>query len=310
MFFCKKRGRKWALVLIAVLIFSLCACAPSTDEAHGSSDNSVPSSAQQGQAVDAAELASAMESGEPVLLWRIDENAQLTGTASSWRYTAMDCAELWTDIQAQVFSEAEVLSDEVGTEDIARRISISLSGSIVNVTIYPDRIYINSLDLTSAEEYAGKIAALLEEKSGIRMDLRAADTEEGELLRYAYYVEDIPVDTKEYATTLGSGIGVWEDAGISLTYPILLAERAETNDLSQCLSMSEVALLCDLQWKANGVPMAYTLDDYELMYFIDSANGQLVPAWRFKGRFYDSSGYTHATDFVLHGLTGEVIRFF
>lgn len=303
-----------AAVCLLLLLF-LCACTPQQEMPQDTSDTTVtpitePTTKDTTQQED-DEVAAAIAAGESKLFWRIEESAQLGGTASMWQYTPMDCGTLWADIQAQLLPDATVQSSETVEEGSGQSVKLLLGADTIQVDISATGITFIGYTPDSATAFARELAALLTEQSGFTLTEVPADEEEGEILRFAFCTEGIAVDTEPYDVTMGSALRVFDSGSIMLEYPITLGERGETYDLSQYFSMEEAKILCEMQWTANLMPLVCTLNDYQPIYIVDATNGRLVPGWQFLGRFWEISdtGYNHSMDYVIDALTGAVIRF-
>ena len=310
-----------AICLMILLLF--CACAPQQEaadisvipatetpdsDAALSETNATDSQAEQ---KEDNEVIAAIADGEPALLWRIDEAAQLGGTVSMWHYTPMDCEALWAEIQAKLLPDASVQSAETVDNGEAQSVELRLGENTIRVNISATGIYFIGYTPEAASAFSHELAELLTERSGFTLTEVPADQEEGELLCYAFCAERVAVDTEPYDVTMGSALRVSDSGLIQLEYPISLGERIQTYDLSQYFSMQEAKLLCELQWEANFVPLVCTLDSYAPVYIIDATEGKLIPGWQFLGRFWEISdtGFNHGMDYVINALTGEVIRF-
>lgn len=306
----------FAAAVCLLLLLWLCACTPQQEMLQDTSDTAAtpitePTTKDTATQQRDDEVAAAIAAGESKLFWRIEETAQLDGTASTWQYTPMDCNALWADIQAQLLPGATMQSSETVEEGSGQSVKLLLGADTIQVNISAAGITFIGYTPDSATAFAHELAALLTEQSGFTLTEVPADEEEGEILCFAFCTEGIAVDTEPYDVTMGSALCVFDSGSIMLEYPISLGERVETYDLSQYFSMEEAKILCEMQWTANLMPLVCTLNDYQPIYIVDATNGRLVPGWQFLGRFWEISdtGYNHSMDYVIDALTGAVIRF-
>lgn len=304
-----------AACMVSLLL--LCACTPQREAIQDffntpetpSFAAEPPKATGDGNADD--EIAAAIAAGEPALLWRIDEEEQLEGTVSMWQYMPMDCNALWADIHAQLLPDAAVQSTASMENGEVKSVELLQGADTIRVSISATGIYISGYVPETASAFSRELAALLTERSGFALTEVPADEEAGELLCFAFCTENLAVDTEPYDVTIGSALRVSDSGLIKLEYPIALGDWIQEYDLSRYFSMQEAKLLCELQWKANLVPLVCTLETYQPLYIIDATNGRLIPGWQFLGRFWEISdtGFNHGMDYVINALTGEVIRF-
>lgn len=303
------------LALLSALLLTVfcCACAPNdsqTPTVPSASDGDALLPSDPAPAAPDDEVAAAIASGESTLFWRIDEAAQLTGSAKEWSYTYMDSQLLWDMLADTLFPTATVLSDETTNENY-RHLTLQNGDNKITASISDWGINICGLSEEAALSCAEDAAALLSQVGGCEMRQRTPDTFEGEAAVYAYYLEDTPLDTEANNTTDGSYLKVYDNGDINIIHPVCIGTSQDTIDLAACFSMEEAELLCELQWeRASIMPLVGVLDDYELIYMLDASNGMLRPAWRFTGMLYDFTGtFSHLTDFLILAQTGEIIRY-
>ena len=256
-------------------------------------------------AVDAA-----LQAGDRALLWQIDDGAKLSGIGTTWSYRDMDCEALWAEVKTELFPGAEVLSSQEESDGAGTLIALKDGNTNFHVRVETHWISIDGLDQDAAVAVAGKLAALVTERSGFTLKEVSADLDEGETLRYAFFADGVQVDTEPIDLTMGTVLRVL-DGNVTLEFPLELGEVLETTDLSATFSMSEAKLLCDLQWDANPFPWVLALDSWQPLLTVDTENESLIPSWQFSGRFWtiDGTGFSRITDFVVNALTGEVLRF-
>jgi hypothetical protein len=303
--------RRSAALLLALTLLLLCGCSPARLVPESVTYSAPEEVLQQFEEEVDAEVLAAIEEGKTALLWRISPTEELAGTAALRQYTLLDCAALWEDLQAAIFPDAQVLTDEMLREGRARAITLSDDAGTYSAEISTGSISITCASAEDAQERAEEIVALLEEKSGCQLESCEPETEGGELVKYAYVVDGIRVDAKLYGSELsmGAAVCVQEGGFISIVSPFALGQSVEQYDLAQYLTMAEASRLCQLQWTNDNFPLVCAIDDYALFYTLDAENGLLRPAWQFIGNFYTiSSGFSHVTDVVLDGVTGAIVR--
>ncbi len=301
-----KHTKKLLLVLLPLMIVSLfwgCNRVPSTLPITENTDSHSSTGLLQEQ------LSQTPTEPEATLHWNIPEDAQLVGNASTWSYSQLDCFLLWDSI-VDLFPDAQTC---IISENPLYHIELTAGEQTFSAQIGSDGISISGLDAEESRILIAQIADLLTERTGFDVKEYRPDIEEGIVLRYGFYLDGIPIDPDP--TGIGgivpaSTLYLMDDNSISIAYPLCVEERRQDYDLSQLLTMAELQFLCDLRWESNGYNFSGSVDTFELVYMVDPTTKELVPGWCFLGQFQNlTSSFAHDFTILIHGITGEIIRF-
>lgn len=318
--------RRIICIAVCLVLLLLCGCAEKDETPKSPVQPSGVQDSSGGEtpysSIADPELVAALTAGESTLLWRVEETELPDYTASTWSFTLADCTQLWAEIQWQVFPEATVLSTEESPEG-GTRIDLQLAETDIRVTVDTNSLSISGFSPEQGADCAAKIAAVLSAETGTLCAEGEPDEEELLSHRYFFYVDGIPIDIlgnpyTDISLIAGSGMTVGDTGGILLLNPIVLAESMQTTDLSACVTMPELQLLAQTQWRAEWVPHICVLEQVELIYMeemVSTESGnvyQLIPSWQMTGRSYEPDGnpdpYSHAVSMVIDAIEGNVLR--
>lgn len=248
------------------------------------------------------------------LIWNIEEK-QLPDTAESWKISSVDMDALWEKMKSDLFSDGRIQSDE--QEAGERKIQIQSDQEIIDVTIENNNVIINGVNREDKQSFYKKLAEFFSEETGMdcveKINSADSDVENG----YSFQIDNISIDQEGYPQGAewvpGSFYEVDKNGSISVGGIIRKENTSKKLDLKSAISIRDLKILCETQWKSSGFPFVCVLEDLKLVYMQSKNESELIPAYCLSGKFYqkNSSGkiVSKENSFLVNAVTGEIVRF-
>lgn len=297
---------KRALCLLLLLLLGLGGCVPvGPDGTPITYATRSATHAWDGLDLDPA-LRRALDAETSALIWSVPESFRPEGEASVRSYTALDCTELWPDLQTALFPEAVLRGESqdggkrvLEYEDVGRSFTVWLTGSY---------IVLNCGTPEQARPLLDGIKDHLERKFGLFLGLWDKPAPEEQLVAYGLVVDGVPLYVRTDAPFTVSCLFEEPKGFVILLNPLLPGEVLETVELGTRMTTDELRSAADSAW-IKQLPMAAEITDCSLVYYVDFEGRTLRPAWSLTGTGYAfDTGTLSPVELVLDALTGEAKR--
>lgn len=294
------------LCLLLLLLVGLAGCVPVGPDGTPITYATRPAAHEWDDLDMDPELRRALNAETPVLIWSVPDEFRPEGTASVRSYTALDCTELWTNLQTDLFPEAVLCRESwdggkrvLEYEDEGRSFTVWLTGSY---------IVLNCGTQEQARPLLDGIKEYLEREFGLDLRLWDSPAPEEELAAYGLVTDGVPLDARTDFPGTVSCLFENPDGEIVLLNPLLPGEVLETVELGSRMTADELQSAADSAW-IKQIPVAAEITDCTLIYYIDAEEQTLRPAWSLTGTSYAfDTGTLSQVELVLDALTGEAKR--
>ena len=297
---------KCVLCLLLLLLLGLAGCVPVGPDGTPITFATQPVTHEWDDLVLAPELRRALDAESSALIWSVPESFRPEGEASVRSYTALDCIELWPDLQAALFPEAFLCGE---SQDGGKRVlEYEAEGRSFTVWLTGSYIALNCGTPEQARPLLDAIKDHLEEKFGLSLRLWDKPAPEEELAAYGIVTDSVQMYAKTDAPFTVSCLFEDREGEIVLLNPLLPGEVLETADLGSLMTTDELRSAADSAW-IKQLPMAAEITDCSLVYYVDFEGRTLRPAWSLTGTGYAfDTGTLSPVELVLDALTGEAKR--
>ncbi len=252
------------------------------------------------------ELRKALDAESSSLIWSVPESFRPEGAVSVRSYTALDCTELWPDLQAALFPEAVQTGDS--QDGGARELEYETEGRSFAVRLTTSYVLLKGFPPEEARPLLDGIKEYLEREFGLDLKLWDGPAPEEELAAYGLVTDSVPMYVRTDAPFTVSCLFENPEGGVTLLNPLLPGEVLETADLGARMTAEELRSAADSAW-VKQIPMAAEITDCTLVYYIDAEGQTLRPAWSLTGIGYAfDTGTMSQVEIVLDALTGEAKR--
>ncbi len=245
------------------------------------------------------DVRAALAEGKKGLLWKVGE-PELQGTAAHYRYSPLDCRELWEPFLDACLPDAKISSDE---EDGGTRIiKLQYDGRELEAALSANLLSVAGLDVAEAQTCAGKLVPILEKTSGFPMWDRGRNVQTDSVTDYESILEGFSVDP---SLSLNC-IRVQADGTLWMQDPVCFETRTDEVELAGKLSADDLQMTAELSYP-GGCDFVPVLERCELVYTDDE--GVLVPAWYLTGTAYPlNGGQPRPTEVLIDAETGVARR--
>ena len=297
---------KRVICLLLLLLLGLAGCVPVRPDGTPITFATQPATHEWDDLDLNPELRKALDAESSSLIWSVPESFRPEGAVSVRSYTALDCAELWPDLQAALFPEAVLRED---SQDGGRRV-LNYETENRSFTVWTTDSYVVLKDFSpeEARPLLDGIKAYLEREFDLSLELWNGPAPEEELAAYGIVTDAVPMYVRTDAPFTVSCLFENPEGNITLLNPLLPGEVMETVDLGEGMTAEELKSAADSAW-IKQIPMAAEITDCTLVYYIDAEGQTLRPAWSLTGAGYAfDTGKMSQVELVLDALTGEAKR--
>ena len=297
---------KRVICLLLLLLLGLAGCVPVGPDGTPITYATQPATHEWDDLDLNPELRKALDAENSSLIWSVPESFRPEGAVSVRSYTALDCAELWPDLQAALFPEAVLRED---SQDGGRRV-LNYETENRSFTVWTTDSYVVLKDFSpeEARPLLDGIKAYLEREFDLSLELWNGPAPEEELAAYGIVTDAVPMYVRTDAPFTVSCLFENPEGNITLLNPLLPGEVMETVDLGEGITAEELKSAADSAW-IKQIPMAAEITDCTLVYYIDAEGQTLRPAWSLTGAGYAfDTGTLSPVELVLDALTGEAKR--
>ena len=254
------------------------------------------------------ELRKALDAESSALIWSVPEDFLPEGAVSVRSYTALDCTELWPELQAALFPEAVQTAD---TQDGGERVlEYEVESQSFTAWIASNYIVLNCYTQEQARPVLDGIKEHLEGKFGLSLGLWDKPAPEEQFVAYGLVTDGVPLYVRTDAPFTVSCLfeDPEGDVTVTLLNPLLPGEVMETVDLGKGMTAEELKSAADSAW-IKQIPMAAEITGCTLVWYLDAEGQTLRPAWSLTGTGYAfDTGKLSQVELVLDALTGEAKR--
>lgn len=248
------------------------------------------------------------------LVWNVREK-QFPDIVESWKISSVDMNALWERMKSGLFSDGQIQSDEQTAGE--RIIQIKSGSKIIDVTIESNNIAINGIDREENQNFYKKLSEFLSKETEMDCveEINSADTDAQN--GYSFQIADISLDQEGYPQGAewipGSFYEVDENGCVTVNGIIRKENISKKQDLKSGISIDDLKILCETQWRSSGFPFVCVLEDVKLVYMKSKDGTELIPAYCLDGKFYQKSSNGEITSkensFLVNAVTGEIVRF-
>lgn len=255
------------------------------------------------------ELQKAIAAKEAKQLWAEDFFTETREEASIWRYTSLNCTEIYSELLNLLFPEASVTGKR-NTPEGNVSVDLKQDSTRIHCSIEPLGVNLGGLPSKQAKELYPKIIDWIAEKTGLDyckwQGYDPTYTPAAEV--YVGCVDGSPIVAKAYSLT--KYYGLWRDQdGFSIIFPVLIGEKTGTVKLFDQFSPEELQMTLEFNFDPNE-PVIEVYRSCELCYLIHEQKGLLIPVWCVKGTRYNfESDKDSAIEYVFDAETGSVYDF-
>ena len=294
------------LCLLLLLLLGLGGCVPVGPDGTPITYATRPATHEWDDLELAPELRRALDAETSALIWSVPESFRPEGEASVRSYTALDCIELWPDLQAALFPEAFLCGEsQVGGK---RVLEYEAEGRSFTVWLTGSYIALNCGTPEQARPLLDAIKDHLEGKFGLTLRLWDGPAPEGQIAAYSLATDGVPLDASTDAPFPVSCLFEDPEGEIVLLNPLLPGEVLETADLGERMTVDELRSAAEAAW-IKQVPMAAEITDCTLVWYVEEERQTLRPAWSLTGTGYAfDTGTLSPVELVLDALTGDTKR--
>ena len=263
----------------------------------------------------AAEIQAALAEKKAKLIWAEDCFSETRQEAKIWRYSLIDCNELYEELIEELFPDATVEKREETLDGLrlALKSGQTSFGCMVDINGY----YINFFQLPSGlgETLLPKTADWLSKRTGVEQrewtDFDPTIT--NGIKKYTACVDGVQVGALFHNHILVDlidchGVDVSNLGSLCLSLPISVGAEAGTVRLSDVFTQEELRKTLEFSFDPNGSAIV-VYRSCELCYMIDEARSLLVPVWWVKGvNFSTDTGEGKPFEIIYDVETGSKYR--
>ena len=297
---------KRVICLLLLLLLGLAGCVPVGPDGTPITYATQPATHEWDDLDLNPELRKALDAESSSLIWSVPESFRPEGAVSVRSYTALDCTELWPDLQAALFPEAVLRGDS--QDGGARELEYETEGRSFAVRLTTSYVSLKGFTPEEARPLLDGIKEYLEREFGLDLKLWDGPAPEEELAAYGIVTDAVPMYVRTDAPFTVSCLFENPEGNITLLNPLLPGEVLETVELGTGMSAEEIKSAVESAW-VKQIPMAAEITDCTLVYYIDAEGQTLRPAWSLTGTgcAFDT-GTLSQVELVLDALTGEAKR--
>lgn len=303
----------WAVITLALLLFLTGCSAYGKKDKSGSSENkNEEHSLMTDEKQINSEIKRLLEEESYKLIWNIDAPNVREDKLSSWDITAIDTRKLWERLYAEVFANAEIVSEKNELEGTV----FELRYKNITFQVYLDNNFIRISGYPETEDYA-KIADILAEESRMKCVNKGSILEKEMKECYYFQVDKYSVDLDGRG-----GINTWfpgsyycirYNGDLDISNPIRKVSKAKDISLKGKITSDEIKKLCEIQWKVREMSGVCLLEQMELEYLPDMDGTQLIPVYSLTGKYYEMDQLKNPAakalvSIIVDAVSGEIIR--
>ena len=240
----------------------------------------------------ASKIEAAMAAKEAKLIWAEGCFSEPRQEVKTWRYTTIDCNELYEELLKELFPNATVEKREDYLDSTHFELKSGEAKFICVVESTGYATYFHQLPAGLGEEIFPKEADWLARKTGVEQSIWTFYDRmrfNGEAV-YTGCVDGIQIGALSISPVnnkLQGYYGLRSDRGSVILYsPIIVGEAAGTVKLSNGFSQEELRTTLEFNFNPDE-PVITVYHSCELCYLLDSVKGLLVPVWWVKGVHYN-----------------------
>ena len=297
---------KRVLCLLLLLLLGLAGCVPLGPDGTPITYAMPPATHAWDELDLEPELRRALDTETPALIWSVPAEFRPEGDASVRSYIALDCTELWPELQKALFLEA-VLRGE--SQDGGKRVlEYEAGGRSFTVWLTTSYVVLKGFSPEQARSVLDGLKDHLEGKYNLSFRLWDGPAPEEELAAYGLVTEGIPFYVRTDAPFTVSCLFEDPEGIVTLLNPLLPGDTLETVDLGERITADELRSVAESAW-IKQIPMAAEITDCTLVWYVDAERHTIRPAWSLTGTgcAFDT-GTLSPVELVLDALTGEAKR--